>query len=175
MCSRRILSLIACRYFLFTIVFAIITSMHAAPVNSAPYLKQAIFTDSGSNHSQNMGILEGKVFLIAAKRKTASRMLRASELRGILAKGQTFRWRKRKTVGTVIYYPNGSTVITWKSPSSKGRSSGRWRVSGNKLCRGWKKIRGGREECGHVYRRADGFYVTREPSGGYRAVARPAR
>lgn len=146
---------------------------NAILLSSTVHVTERIVSPDHSQGNRRSIVLDGRVFTVAERQGTPRRRLNASELRSVLSKGMSFRWRRRKTVGTVVYRSDGSTTITWKSPSSSGRSSGQWRLSGDKLCRRWNKIRGAREECGHVYQRADGVYVTSEPSGGYRGVARP--
>jgi hypothetical protein len=61
--------------------------------------------------------------------------------------------------GTIHYHADGKSQLTGKFPGFT-EDTGAWRISGDKFCNRWKKIRNGKEACFHLKRLPDGSLDT---------------
>lgn len=97
------------------------------------------------------------VVAAAAATGTAASELSGSELKATLV-GKNLQWRTSdgKLYGKTVYSPNGKAALSGSNVPTGASDEGTWRITGNKLCATWRKLRQGKESCFTATKRKDG-------------------
>lgn len=104
-------------------------------------------------------IVAGMLFIVLCASSALAEPMNGDEIKTEII-GKTGKWASKdgKLSGTVIYETDGSASITGNFPKFK-TDVGKWRISKNRFCAQWKKIRQGEERCFNFETTGQNSYV----------------
>lgn len=77
---------------------------------------------------------------------SSPRVLTGDEIRAYAGRTSTWESKDGRSSGRVTLNADGTQTLTSNIPGVE-RDTGTWRVSGNRQCATWTRIRGGEERC----------------------------
>jgi hypothetical protein len=97
--------------------------------------------------------------VVVASSSGVAQTLKGDEIKAAVS-GKSGTWQGATgNGGTIHYHADGKSQLTGKFPGFT-EDTGGWRISGDKFCNRWKKIRNGKEACFHLKRLPDGSLDT---------------
>lgn len=105
-------------------------------------------------------ILSLAVVFCSVSTITAS-AITSSDFKGKVV-GKTWKWKKGKNKGTIVFSSSGGVKTTVKGKGKKkdAKDTGRWRWKNNRICIKYKTFAKGKERCAGLSRNIRGYKMS---------------